>query len=93
MAVVPPPYNITEADKQGLIVVTTAITFSFTWSCFGIRLWLRCKSIESWKLDDFFLTGATVGAQAWDLREIPDLFRRCSTLRNQPLYSILSSLA
>ncbi|KAF1965591.1 hypothetical protein BU23DRAFT_545768 [Bimuria novae-zelandiae CBS 107.79] len=60
MTATPPPYFITEVDKQGLIAVSTAITLAFVWTCFGIRIWLRCRSVESWKLDDNFLAGATI---------------------------------
>lgn len=57
--VIPPPYVITDDDQRGLVVVITATTLSFVWTCLLIRLWLRVKTRE-WKSDDYFLAAATV---------------------------------
>ena len=43
VAVIPPPYVITAADKRGLVVVITATILSFVWTCLLIRVWLRWK--------------------------------------------------
>jgi len=59
VAVIPPPYVITEKDKRGLIVVINATALSFVWTCLLIRTWLRWK-LGEWKLDDYFLVAATV---------------------------------
>lgn len=70
-AVVPPPYRITTDDKRGLIVVITATTLTFVWTCFLIRIYLRIKTRE-WRSDDYFLGAATVSLCPWDraLREL-----------------------
>ncbi|KAF2729964.1 hypothetical protein EJ04DRAFT_57431 [Polyplosphaeria fusca] len=61
--VIPPPFVITSDDKRGLIVVTTAITLSFVWTCQLIRIWLRFKARE-WKADDYVLAAATILASS-----------------------------
>ncbi|KAF2477509.1 uncharacterized protein BDR25DRAFT_1643 [Lindgomyces ingoldianus] len=57
--VLPPPYVITLDDKRGLIVVITATTLSFVWTCFLIRIYLRVQTRE-WRSDDYFLAAASV---------------------------------
>lgn len=56
---IPPPYVITDDDKRGLLVVITATTLSFVWTCLLIRIWLRYKTREC-RSDDYFLAAATV---------------------------------
>ncbi|ORY15109.1 hypothetical protein BCR34DRAFT_598594 [Clohesyomyces aquaticus] len=57
--VIQPPYVIAPDDKRGLIVVMSGMSFSFVWTCFLIRIYLRLKTRE-WRSDDYFLTAATV---------------------------------
>ncbi|KAF2112670.1 hypothetical protein BDV96DRAFT_580187 [Lophiotrema nucula] len=57
--VIPPPYVITTDDKRGLVVVITATTLSFVWTCSLIRIWMRWKTRE-WKSDDYLLAAATL---------------------------------
>ena len=56
--VIPPPYQITDIDKRGLIVVTAGCTLAFVWVCFIIRVWLRLQ-VREWRSDDYFLGAAT----------------------------------
>ncbi|KAF2497949.1 hypothetical protein BU16DRAFT_439113, partial [Lophium mytilinum] len=56
---IPPPYFITPTDKRGLVVVITALTLAFVWTCLIVRLYLRVK-VKEWKADDYFLVAATV---------------------------------
>jgi hypothetical protein len=68
--VTPAPYQITDNDKRGLIVVTAGCTLAFVWVCFVIRIWLRLQ-VREWRSDDYFLAAATVSfrlecvAAAW----------------------------
>ncbi|OCL03637.1 hypothetical protein AOQ84DRAFT_325604 [Glonium stellatum] len=57
--ILPPPYQITPDDKRGLVVVVTAVTLAFVWTCLLIRLYLRLK-VREWKLDDYLLGAATI---------------------------------
>jgi hypothetical protein len=57
--VIPPPFVITDEDKRGLIVVTTATALSFIWTCLLVRTWQRLHTRE-WKWDDYLLLAATV---------------------------------
>ncbi|KAF2650112.1 hypothetical protein K491DRAFT_155473 [Lophiostoma macrostomum CBS 122681] len=59
MSVTAAPYVISENDKRGLVVVITATTLSFVWTCWSIRIWLRYNTRE-WRPDDYFLAAATV---------------------------------
>ncbi|KAF2629358.1 hypothetical protein BU25DRAFT_409253 [Macroventuria anomochaeta] len=56
--VIPAPFQITENDKRGLIVVTAGCTLAFIWVCFVIRVWLRLQ-VREWRSDDYFLAAAT----------------------------------
>ncbi|KAF3039854.1 hypothetical protein E8E11_004310 [Didymella keratinophila] len=56
--VIPAPFQITENDKRGLIVVTAGCTLAFVWVCFIIRVWLRLQ-VREWRSDDYFLAAAT----------------------------------
>ncbi|KAF1927434.1 uncharacterized protein M421DRAFT_421842 [Didymella exigua CBS 183.55] len=56
--VIPAPFQITEHDKRGLIVVTAGCTLAFVWVCFIIRVWLRLQ-VREWRSDDYFLAAAT----------------------------------
>jgi len=71
--VIPAPFQITENDKRGLIVVTAGCTLAFVWVCFIIRVWLRLQ-VREWRSDDYFLAAATVSLRldAW-LRRGADL--------------------
>jgi len=64
--VIPPPFQITDEDKRGLIAVTAGCTLAFVWVCFIIRAWLRMQ-VREWRSDDYFLAGATVSFKlnAW----------------------------
>ncbi len=64
--VVPPPFQITDDDKRGLIAVTAGCTLAFVWVCFIIRVWLRIQ-VREWRSDDYFLAAATVSlnVEAW----------------------------
>lgn len=71
--VIPAPFQITENDKRGLIVVTAGCTLAFVWVCLIIRAWLRLQ-VREWRSDDYFLAAATVSLRlnAW-LRRGADL--------------------
>lgn len=71
--VIPAPFQITETDKRGLIIVTAWCTLAFVWVCFVIRVWLRFQ-VREWRSDDYFLAAATVSLRldAW-LRRGADL--------------------
>ncbi|KAF2995580.1 hypothetical protein E8E13_004469 [Curvularia kusanoi] len=56
--VIPAPFQITDNDKRGLIVVTAGCTLAFVWVCFIIRVWLRSQ-VREWRSDDYFLGAAT----------------------------------
>ncbi|KAJ8109857.1 hypothetical protein OPT61_g7153 [Boeremia exigua] len=56
--VIPPPFQITDVDKRGLIAVTAGCTLAFVWVCFIIRVWLRLQ-VREWRSDDYFLAAAT----------------------------------
>lgn len=56
--VIPPPFQITDTDKRGLIAVTAGCTLAFVWVCFIIRVWLRTQ-VREWRSDDYFLAAAT----------------------------------
>lgn len=64
--VTPAPFQITDTDKRGLIVVTAGCTLAFVWVCFVIRVWMRLQ-VREWRSDDYFLAAATVSLELGNL--------------------------
>lgn len=82
--VIPPPYVIAEDDQRGLIVVITATTLSFVWTCLLIRIYLRVRTRE-WRSDDYFLAAATVGS-AWVPLRRSLLLTACTVFGHSPVW-------